>query len=133
MANPKKLPTLYALYIFNRRCQCIFYQNYTQQPIAAQVQVAQQSNTATISQSTSSGGVPPTKELQAMTLMQSASQESLHSRRASVLTQQQQQHALQPTAKQSPDGMPWEEHVKLIYGLLFSLSNTVNKLATRQP
>ncbi|WRT65570.1 uncharacterized protein IL334_002515 [Kwoniella shivajii] len=114
--------TIYSLYIFDRHCECVYYQDWHRtQPIRAPPAISNKPGVHRIP--------PPLQPNEAG----APTRESIFSEtnRSSLLSNGTIDGGANRTNK-LPKGLPFDEESKLVYGVILSLRNMVKKLSGRE-
>ncbi|KAF9049782.1 TRAPP complex subunit bet5 [Panaeolus papilionaceus] len=121
--------TIYSLYIYDRHCTCVYYQDWhrAKRPKPA----APGGTLPAVSQSvapTSVNQVDSTSNISAF----SSPRNTLSSSTGIVVAvNEKPQPSAQVPSTNSDTGLPFDEEAKLVYGVVISLRNMVKKLSTR--
>jgi hypothetical protein len=131
--------TIHNLYIFDRHCQCIYFQKWTHSKTNAATTTSSTSNTNNNSQlgnsSSRLGGLATSSSRFSTSSSAASSVADQNSPNANSLTRSEDNHHLQTGGITQQSGLAAgsvisiEEEAKLVYGVVLSLRNFVRKLS----
>ena len=128
--------TIYNLYIFDRHCQCIYFQKWSHKSATPKTKVTGTSTTSQINNSSRLGPLTATTTNSSSRFSASSANSSSHNATNTTTTGDNNSSSLvQSQTVQSGlaagSVISIEEEAKLVYGVILSLRNFVRKLSGR--
>ncbi|WVQ62732.1 uncharacterized protein L199_000880 [Kwoniella botswanensis] len=121
--------TIYSLYIFDRHCECVYYQDWHRtRPVRAPPQTSFKPGVHRLPPPPSTTSSQPNGNVNRESIFSENAAAAAANRNSLVsngtLTSQSNKLSL-------PKGLPFDEEAKLVYGVILSLRNMVKKLSGR--